>query len=121
MDKKYLSRDVVGKQVVDSNAVIVGNVKDLSFDMVSKTIALIVTTKTGTEITVDSNNINAVGDVVLLKPAEAQLPIEKAPAPPPVEATPVLKPQITPGLCSSCGYQNDANSNFCIKCGTKLR
>lgn len=33
----------------------------------------------------------------------------------------VSQPQVTTGLCGSCGYQNDPTASFCIKCGTKLK
>ena len=122
MDKKYLSRDkIVGKDVIDSNAIVIGNVKDIALDLDSKNIALTVLTKTGEDITIDGEDINVVGDVVLLNK------IGESPSPPEVEkvSTPV-KPQAAPqspttsGLCGLCTYQNDVNAKFCIKCGNKL-
>lgn len=121
MEKKYLSRDVIGKQVIDPKAIIVGKVKDLSFDMTSKNITLIVTTTTGADTTIDGNHIAIVGDVVLLsKPIEAPTP---APAESPVlqKPQPAPQPPAAPGLCSACGYQNDTTAKFCIKCGSKLK
>jgi len=123
MEKKYLSKDIVGKQVIDSKANIVGNVKDMSFDMSSKDIALIVATKAGGEITINGSNITIIGDVVLLNKTVESL----TPTPPttvfsvPEKPQTAPQPSATPGLCGSCGYQNDANSNFCIKCGAKLK
>jgi sporulation protein YlmC with PRC-barrel domain len=122
MEKKYLTKEVVGKQVIDSKAIIVGNVKDVSFDMDSKNVDLVVVTKTGADIIVEGNSIIILGDVVLLnKPIE--LPASKVEEIPEVE-----KPQVTTepssattGLCSVCEYQNDVESNFCIKCGAKLK
>lgn len=123
MDKKYLSRDVIGKQVIDPKAIVVGKVKDLSFDMASKNVTLIIAT-TGEDTTIDSNSIAAVGDVILLgKTLETSAP---APVTSTVMTPAQLKSQLapqppaTPGLCSNCGYQNEATSKFCIKCGSKL-
>ena len=120
MEKKYLSREnIVGKQVIDSNAIIVGNVKDMSFDITSRNIALEVTTKAGTNIVVDGDNISIVADVVLLnKPVQLPVsPVEKVSVP---EKPQVISQPVIQGLCSACGYQNDPNSKFCIKCGKKL-
>ncbi len=50
---------------------------------------------------------------------EAAPQAEKTSVPETSQATP--QPPTTPGLCSACGYQNDATSAFCIKCGTKLK
>ena len=124
MEKKYLSGDeIIGKQVVDSNAIIVGKVKNVAIDITSKNIALTVTTKKSGEIHIERSSVTIIGDVVLLnKPIQALIspPTEEAPTPSKVEERPV-KPATTPGLCNSCGYQNDADSKFCIKCGTNLK
>jgi len=111
--KKYLSREnIVGKQVIDSKAMIVGSVKDLSFDLEAKDIGLTITTKDGKEVTVLSGNMESVGDVVLLKKTIEQLEAPKVvEVPPPTPAK--------PGLCAVCGYQNDPTAKFCIKCGAK--
>lgn len=131
MEKKYLSRDrIVGKQVIDSNANVVGSVKDIAIDLDSKSVALSVSTKTGVDVTVGGDNITVVGDVVLLNkpvavPAPSTLEQVSAPVRPQVPlqppAAPTTAPPVTLGLCSVCGYQNDANSKFCIKCGSKLK
>ncbi|MFH0896562.1 MAG: zinc-ribbon domain-containing protein [Candidatus Bathyarchaeota archaeon] len=138
MENKYLSRDrVVGKQVIDSNAIIVGNVKDMSFNLASKSIALTVATKTATEIVIDGESIIVVGDVILVNKT-IELPLilksEGVSTPPrlqvvnlPSSTTPIPVPTSIPaptsaniGICSICGYRNDLNSKFCIKCGNKL-
>ena len=121
MDKKYLSKDFVGKQIIDSKANIVGNVKEMSFDISSKNIILIVTAKSGGEITIDSNDIALIGDVILLKAVKLPTPSPSKTPPVPKKTQNTPQPSSTPGLCNSCGYQNDANSNFCIKCGAKLK
>ena len=69
MEKKPHSEDdIVGKQVIDSNATVIGNVKEIIFDTSLKTIALNVTVKKGTNITIEYNDIAVIGDVILLKP-----------------------------------------------------
>jgi sporulation protein YlmC with PRC-barrel domain len=118
MNKKYLSRkEIVGKQVIDSKAMILGKVTELSFDLAARDIGLTIETKDGTEINVSSSDMSSVGDVILLKRtfSEVETPnvIEKAPPPPPPQPAKL-------GLCSVCGYQNEKTSKFCIKCGAKM-
>lgn len=82
MEKKYPSRDtIVGKQVIDSSAIIVGNVKEVTFNPPRKTIALNVTGKEGNDITIEGNTIAAFGDVVLLKPKEQPSTTKPKPSP----------------------------------------
>ena len=125
VEKQYLTREkIIGKQVIDSKAMIMGAVKDLSFDLVARDFSLIIQAKADKEITVDSKNVKVVGDVILLAvtaetfetPAPPSTPKTSPPASPP--ATP--SPSATPGLCSGCGFQNESSSKFCIKCGSKL-
>lgn len=128
MEKKYLTRDkIIGKQVIDSKATIMGTVKDLSFDLVAKDFSLIIKAKADKEITVDSKNVKVVGDVILLTVAAETFEKPVAPATPTTpKASPSVSPPVkpspprTPGLCSGCGFQNESNSKFCIKCGSKL-
>jgi sporulation protein YlmC with PRC-barrel domain len=120
MSKKYLSRkDIVGKQVIDSKAMILGNVKELSFDLETRDIGLTIATKDGKEVNVSSSDMMSIGDVVLLKStlSEVKTPkiVEKAASPPPPPPQPAK-----PGLCAVCGYQNDKKAKFCIKCGAKM-
>jgi len=133
MDTKFLPRDkILGKQVIDSRGMIVGNVKDLSFDFETKGIAITVNTSLNTEIFIVGANIAKVGDVILLNkdinliatpPVEevkpAATPTVEAPQVPP--SAPSVSAPSKPGLCKMCGFQNDPNSRFCIKCGSKLQ
>ena len=119
MNKEHHTKDkIIGKQVIDPDAMVIGTVKDLSFDLASKEIALHISTKIGTEVNVDIENIKNVGDVILLKKkVEIPKPPEKT-----VEQKPPSKTDLskTPGLCQECSYQNEPTSKFCIKCGSKL-
>ncbi len=130
VEKTYLTRDkIIGKQVIDAKGVIMGTVKDLAFDLVARDFSLIVQAEKKKEVTVDSKSVKIVGDVILLAVnAETfETPPTPAPAPSaPAEAAPSVSPPVqpspprTPGLCAGCGFQNEANSKFCIKCGSKL-
>ena len=128
MDKKYLSRDkIIGKEVIDPTGTIVGSVKDIVLDLNSKNIALTILTKAGSDIIIGGDSIIVVGDVILLNKTielakmESVLTPDKAQVAPqtilPASTQPLPS---TPGLCKVCGYKNDANSKFCIKCGNKL-
>ncbi len=123
MENKYLSKDkLVGKQVIDSTATIVGDIKDLAFDFEAKETSLTITAKSGQEILVSSNNISSVGDVILLDrkvevPKQSSTPsqIKYSSSPAKEISTPTQS-----GLCRNCNFQNDPNARFCIKCGSKL-
>lgn len=110
---KYLTRDdIAGKQVIDSNARIVGSVKDISF-------ALIVSVDKGNDISIEGNNIAAIGDLILIRPKEqSTAAVPTMPSSTPLSST-IL------GRCGNCGYQNGINQEkairFCIRCGTKLQ
>ena len=138
MEKNYLTKDkIIGKQVADIQAKIVGTVKDLSFDIVAKQIAITITTKDGEDINVESEAVNAIGDIILLSNTISEL-TKPTPAPQPPMSTPVPKPSSLPspetptettsqdkpkpakGLCASCGFQNEPTNKFCIKCGSKI-
>ncbi|MDQ1281461.1 MAG: hypothetical protein QG670_2726 [Thermoproteota archaeon] len=105
---KYLTRDdITGKRVIDSNAMIIGNVKDISF-------SLIVTADKGNDINIECNKIAAIGDLILIKLKEQ-----------PRTTFPTLSDSTTTGLCKNCNYQNEIYQEkairFCTKCGTRLQ
>ncbi len=138
MEKNYLTKDkIIGKQVADTQAKIVGTVKDLSFDIVAKKIAITITTQDGDDINVESEAVKAVGDIILLsdtiseltKPTPAPKPSPSTSVPEPSAPTPTAspkepttqdKPMPAKGLCASCGFQNEPTNKFCIKCGSKI-
>jgi len=139
MEKRLLSRDkIVGKQVIDSNGMILGTIKDIAFDLAQSKMSITIADEKGKETEVSSDDVSAVGDVVLLKrPREAQVVeavsprvkgvVEAVEAParssPPTgpASQPSVKAPTSPGLCPNCGYQNELASHFCIKCGTRLK
>lgn len=132
MERSLRSREYyVGKRVIDIDGMIVGNLKDITFDMAMKEIAFTVSTPGGTEVALNQNDVSAVGDVILLKssvgaskpptPATPSAPTPSAPRPTP---TPPSPPEVTPSeptLCPKCGFRNEPATKFCIKCGTRLR
>jgi sporulation protein YlmC with PRC-barrel domain len=138
LEKNYLTKDkIIGKQVADTQAKIVGIVKDLSFDIVAKKIAITITNQDGDDINVESEAVKAVGDIILLsdtiseltKPTPAPKPSPSTSVPEPSAPTPTVstkepttqdRPMPAKGLCASCGFQNEPTNKFCIKCGSKI-
>lgn len=125
MEKRLLSRDkIVGKQVIDSNGMVLGTIKDIAFDLAQSKMSITVTDEKGKETEVSGDDVSAVGDVVILKRPRGTETVEAPPrsSPPTKPAPPPgAKTATTPGLCPNCGYQNEPDSRFCIKCGTRLR
>jgi sporulation protein YlmC with PRC-barrel domain len=117
----YLKRDeIVGKSVVSTDGVIIGSAADLVASSDGK-VGLRVESKSGTrgEIIIGPEEIQAIGDVVLLKP--------KAQTQSSWSATNQTVPPPLPGIasqgksCLKCGYVNGPTSKFCIKCGNSLQ
>ena len=91
MEKQYLTREkIIGKQVIDSKAIVMGTVKDLSFDLVARDFSIIIKAEADKEITVDSKNVKVVGDVILL--AVAAETFETPATPPTPEESPSASP-----------------------------
>ncbi|MHB1867783.1 MAG: zinc-ribbon domain-containing protein [Nitrososphaerales archaeon] len=116
----YMKRDeLVGKSVISDKAVIIGTVKDLAASTDGK-IGLHVTRNSvsgSEEVIISADEIQAMSDVILLKPTTPH-PVREYPQsmlPPLPGAIPQAR------TCNRCGYGNGANSRFCIKCGTSLQ
>lgn len=114
----YLKREeLVGKSVVSANASVVGTVEDLVATADGKMgirITLRDTSDLQTNTIVGSDEIQAMGDVILLKPNRGVVFTGPQPAPPPSPSLAMTR------NCSRCGYANSATSRFCIKCGLKM-
>jgi len=130
MERKFRSREnYAGKRVIDAEGMILGNLKDIAFDMGLREIVFSVSTPTGTELTLTQNDVSAVGDVILLKTTvgASKPPTPAAPVVPTSSTTtlpPAPPPEVKPAgpiLCPKCGYRNESTTKFCIKCGTRLR
>ncbi|MHB1909553.1 MAG: PRC-barrel domain-containing protein [Nitrososphaerales archaeon] len=123
----YLAReDVVGKTVLGLDAKKVGTVKDLAISMDGKVAIQIDTSDPSKEpFFVSSDEIMAVGDVVLLRHSsslagkESQVPSQTPPVLVPGGSTP-LPPPPQGKACPRCNYLNVSSSRFCIKCGQSL-
>lgn len=143
----YMKREaLIGKSVVSRNAVIVGTVSDLALSTDGR-VAIQVQKKGETatdgsnDIFIGPEEIQAVGDVILLKStsdttgkavpivtstvvstpsiATSSTPVSSptssvSPPPPPGGSAPQSK------TCQKCGYANSGNAKFCIKCGSSL-
>jgi len=139
LEKKFLSREkIVGKQVIDENGNVVGTVKDITFDLPRGKMSIIMVDDKNKETEISSDNVSAVGDVVLLSGSEkvsepvvvaAKTPVSPTTVPPTTVTSttsstpsqPSSKAASSPGLCQNCNFQNETESHFCIKCGTKLK
>lgn len=109
MSKKYFRRDeIVGKEIVSDAALRLGKVKDIGYDPEGK-IVLIYDKSDGGEEAIQSSQIIALGDVVLVKSAT-------------LEKTPAQQSSTEPSLkyCPKCGKANAPEMQFCTKCGARL-
>jgi sporulation protein YlmC with PRC-barrel domain len=132
----FKREDMLGKQVVGTDALVVGTVKDLAVSSDGR-VALQVTKKNQDGGNIDmflgSEEIQAVGDVILLKNPSRRAGTGMAPSQ--VETltssqtsstasitSPPTYPTTAAGsrVCSRCGYTNSSGSRFCIKCGQSL-
>jgi sporulation protein YlmC with PRC-barrel domain len=127
LENKFLSRDkIVGKQVISGNGIILGTVKDIAFDLPGGKMSITVTDENSKDAEITSDDISAVGDIVLLRGSERARVVESPQKPSPaitqaVIPVPSFKAPTSPGLCPNCAYQNEVDSHFCIKCGTRLK
>jgi len=127
-ERRYVKRgDVVGKQVVDNRALVVGSVRDISFAIVGDSVELALAVDAGkTELQIPWTEVQAIGDVVLLNvPRERPSPppapaVVAAPAPPGQAPGAALPPLVIEKSCLECGYRNPPDAKFCIKCGKRL-
>ncbi len=120
--KIFIKRgEVVGKQVVEKRGYIIGTVKDLSFSITPEGVELAISVDSaGRELNIPWAEIQAIGDVVLLKSQ-----YEK-PAQAPALATPPTAPPPTPisvgleKICPYCEFKNPPDAKFCVRCGRRL-
>jgi len=132
----YLRREeLVGKSVVARNAQIIGTVSDLAVSTDGRLALQVQKKSTGngdtTDLFIGADQIQAVGDVVLLKSSSDSIGAPTPNSPPTVTALPpstaVVPPPPPPTAmpqsktCQKCGYVNAPNAKFCIKCGANLQ
>lgn len=98
MERKTITKEkVIGMQVIDGEARLIGVAKDVSFAIGETKMFMVVELKDGKIQEFPWEDIQAVGDFVLLKPK----PKIEAVAPTPV-VTPTQAPTAQP-LCPTCG------------------
>jgi len=109
LSKKYFRRDeIVGKDIISDEAIRLGKVKGIGYDPEGK-IVLIYDKLDGGEEAIQSSQIIAFGDVVLVRSAS-----ETKPPTQPQRSEASLK------YCSKCGKANPPEMLFCTACGTRL-
>ncbi len=129
MSSKFWKRsELVGKQVIDTKARILGVVDDFAFDERGGT-ALVVK-RDGEERIIPMSTIKAIGDIIL-KIAEDEMSTEAtAEAHPPTHpATPAPSEQPTqqaqvgeaPKYCPACGTSNPQGAKVCRNCGYRFK
>lgn len=102
-DKKAMTKDrLIGMQVYDAEGNTIGTVQDIAFTVGKMGMTLIVNTKKGESKEVAWEDIQAAGDIVVLKPKGDQSAVSSAsPAmQQPVAATPT---QGQAPVCPRCG------------------
>jgi len=110
--EKVISRDdIIGKLVVDSEASIIGRVKDFAITLEKGEVraALLVEVGKGIKpITVELSSIKNIRDVVLLS---KQVTVEK-------KSEEAIKQSYM--ICPKCGSKNPPYAKYCVNCGLKL-
>lgn len=113
---------MVDKTVIGPDGNTVGVVKDVAFSLDGK-LGIVVDDGDGEERTLSVDEIQGVGEYVLLRPdGTAPPPTVEAPTPPSATAAAAPKePASAEGTsCASCGRVNKAGSRFCGGCGNPL-
>jgi len=105
-EKKAITRDkLVDMQVVDSNAKSIGMVKDISFTVGKSGISLLIEDNNGKSKTIDWDEIQSVGDFILLKSTSK---------------TDIQQESTSNQLCPTCkdqlSYIQQYSRWYCYKC-----
>lgn len=98
-------RKLIGMSVYDSDAMLVGTVKEIGLRDNKSKIVMAISTTEQSEMEVLWDQIARIGDVVLLK----------------ISIVAKTSPGITsPNKCNKCEFENKQDSKFCEQCGNKL-
>ena len=80
-EKKALTKDrLIGMQVYDAEANLAGTVQDIAFTVGKMGMTLIVDNKKGSPLEINWEDVQAAGDIVLMKPKVAQSVSSASPA-----------------------------------------
>lgn len=90
-------RKLIGVNVYDSNATLLGTIKDIGLKNDKSRIVMVISTTEQTEKEIPWDAIGNIGDIVLVK---AEQEVESR--------------------CKKCGFENSKDSKFCERCGAKL-
>jgi sporulation protein YlmC with PRC-barrel domain len=105
--KYYTKEDVIGKEVIETEAKKIGVVKDLAFSTEGKVALILDRVDEKGEIQeafLPFDKILKMGDVILIK------------------STSDLETSSTPGrICPNCKTKNPINAKYCVKCGVTLQ
>jgi len=130
--------EIIGKSVVATDAVVLGTARDIAVSLDGKAALQLDAKDGGTgDLFVSSDEIQALGDVVLLKhpsklaqpvAAPAQMvssaPMTPGPSAPVVSSAPpppvFTAPSPSGRMCPRCAYTNSPTAKFCIKCGSPM-
>lgn len=100
--EKGVTKDtLIGMQVIDAEGHLVGTVKDVSFIVGKAGVSLYVESKKGEGRNIPWEQVQAVGDFVLLKPGQPQTP-QAAPACPTCNGPLTYIPQYQRWYCYKC-------------------
>ncbi|MEM2759258.1 MAG: PRC-barrel domain-containing protein [Nitrososphaerales archaeon] len=94
-------RNLIGMNVYDENATLIGTVKDIGLRDNKSRIVMVISTTEQTEKEIPWDVIMKIGDIVLVK-AKGEPTVDHR------------------GRCSKCGFENEKESKFCEQCGNKL-
>ena len=94
---------IAGMTVYDENAKKIGSVKQVGVDA-TQNVVLIITKNDGSEISVKWDQINKIGEIIILGKGQAV----------------TSKTMESTSNCASCGFANKPGSKFCESCGSQL-
>lgn len=108
LSKKFFKRDeIVGKDIISDEAIRLGKVKDIGYDPEGKIVLIYDRAGDGGEDAIQSSQILAFGDVILVKSQPSERPSTQKPAP-------------SSKICPRCGKSNPLDYVFCTGCGSRL-
>ncbi len=96
-------RKLIGVNVYDSNAVLLGTVKDIGLSDNKSKIVMMISTTEQTEEEIPWDAIMKIGDIVLIRVKEEQEVLN-----------------VSSSECKKCGFDNSTDSKFCEQCGNKV-